>query len=66
LPNPCQFNGVCIPSGTTGYVCVCPANFTGPQCNLVTNPCLYSPCKYFLFESFKNKPRILKKYFRFK
>jgi len=45
-PNPCQNNGTCIPSGTTGYVCVCPSNFTGPQCNLVTNSCLYSPCKF--------------------
>jgi hypothetical protein len=47
LPNPCQYNGTCIPSGTTGYVCVCPPNFTGPQCNLVANPCLYLPCKFF-------------------
>ncbi|XP_041464950.1 uncharacterized protein LOC121415706 isoform X1 [Lytechinus variegatus] len=39
LPSPCQNGGTCYRSGTEGYLCSCPAGFTGKNCTELS-PCV--------------------------
>ena len=41
--NPCQHNGICMPEAG-GYICECPAGWTGPDCSLEIKACASTPC----------------------
>ncbi|GFR97028.1 fat cadherin, partial [Elysia marginata] len=42
--NPCLNGGQCKPSSLNEYVCICPGEFRGEQCELNPDPCLQNPC----------------------
>ncbi|KAL7861760.1 hypothetical protein SRHO_G00132010 [Serrasalmus rhombeus] len=44
---PCSGNSTCIETGEGGYICICPAGYTGKNCQLKKGPCLTngSPCQ---------------------
>lgn len=43
--NPCLNDGVCIPFGTFGYRCECPAGTVLPRCARALNICSPNPCR---------------------
>ncbi|XP_041457583.1 mucin-17-like [Lytechinus variegatus] len=44
-PNPCQNDGLCVPTDLTSYQCICTECFTGTNCETNLNACVNNLCE---------------------
>jgi len=55
LPNPCQNNGLCTPSGTS-YVCACLTGYTGQRCETRKNLLSVFECLVYVILIYSGDP----------